>query len=262
MNKWKERHVQNFKIEELLPLAWIEPSNAFTAWRPRVPQFFIEAIGFGHGKAVTKRDQVEKRKTIEAIREIEDLPDVVHNLWARVMRRFFMMSLLCTRCATRRGASDEIQGDASRWTGEHIWYSDAILWAKGCARSPLFALNRTSKRWRSEAGEQLEHYGEGRRQRRGALCRLRSTEAKHTLGTLRSNGGWRRRHGASCRSSSKPWPTSLDTCLHSNTHAHDPESIRYHFLGIDQYLNTSSGWNLVIHKMNRLHFWDILWSIG
>ena len=34
------------------------------------------------------------------------------------------------------------------------------------------------------AGEQLEHYGEGRRWRRGTLCRLRRTkvEAKCTLG--------------------------------------------------------------------------------
>ena len=46
LNKWKERHVQNFKFEELVSLAGIEPSNAFTAWRSRVP----EAIGFGHGK--------------------------------------------------------------------------------------------------------------------------------------------------------------------------------------------------------------------
>jgi hypothetical protein len=50
LNKWKERHVQNFKFEELISLAEIEPSTAFTAWRPRVPQFFMEAIGFGHGK--------------------------------------------------------------------------------------------------------------------------------------------------------------------------------------------------------------------
>jgi hypothetical protein len=43
-------HVQNFKFEELISLARIEPSNAFTARRSMIPQFFIEAIGFGHGK--------------------------------------------------------------------------------------------------------------------------------------------------------------------------------------------------------------------
>ena len=32
-----------------------------------------------------------------------------------------------------------------------------------------------------------------------------------------------------------------NTCLHSDTHAHDPEGIGYHFVGIGQYLNTSSG---------------------
>ena len=74
---------------------------------------------------------------------------------------------------------------------------------------------------------------------------------------MRSNRGWRRHCGASCRSSSKPWPTSLDTCMHSNTHAHDPEGIGYHFPGIGQYLNTSSGWNPLTHKMNQLHFQDI-----
>ena len=42
-------------------------------------------------------------------------------------------------------------------------------------------------------------------------------------------------------SSLKPWPTSLDTCLHSYTHAHDPEGIDYHFPGVNQYLNISSG---------------------
>ena len=179
------------------------------------------------------------------------------------MRRFFRRSPLCRRCAGQRGASDEIQHDVSRWTSEHIWYSDAVLWAEGCAGSPLFALNKTSKMWRSKAEERLEHYGEGRRQRRGTLCRLRrtGTEAKRALGggrrrsVVRSNNGWRRRHRASCRSSSKPWHASLSICLHSNTHAHDPE-------GINQYLKTSSGWNQVTHKMNQLHFRDILWSIG
>ena len=47
-----------------------------------------------------------------------------------------------------------------------------------------------------------------------------------------------------------------------DTHAHDPEGIGYHFMGIGQYLNTSSGWNMVTYKMNRLHFWNIFWSIG
>ena len=69
-------------------------------------------------------------------------------------------------------------------------------------------------------------------------------EAKRALG-----GGWRRRRGGSWCSSSKSWPASLDTCLHSDTHAHDPEGIDYHFPGIGQYLNTSSGWNPVTHKM-------------
>ena len=76
-------------------------------------------------------------------------------------------------CAARQGGSGEIQRDASMWTNEQIWYFDAILWAKGCTGSPLFALNKTNKMWRSEVGEQLEHYGEGRKQRRGTLCRLR-----------------------------------------------------------------------------------------
>ena len=190
------------------------------------------------------RYQAEKRKTIEAIRRTEELPNVVHNqnadFWARVMRRFFNRSPLCRRCIIRRGASDEIQSDVSRWTSEHNWHSDGILWAEGCTGSPLFALNMTSKMYRSEAGKQLEHCGEGQRRRRRALCRLRRTEAeaKRALGggrrrsTLRSSGGWRHRRGASCRSSSKPWPASLDTCLHSDTHAHDPEGIGYHFPGI------------------------------
>ena len=141
---------------------------------------------------------------------------------------------------------------------------------EGCAGSPLFALNMTSKMWRLETGEQLEHYGEGRRRRHGALCKLRRTEveAKRALGrgrrqsTLRSNGGWMRRRRASCHSSSKPWPASLDTCLHSDTHAHDPEGIGYHFPDIGQYLNTSSSWNPVTHKMNQLHFQNIFWSIS
>ena len=55
--------------------------------------------------------------------------------------------------------------------------------------------------------------------------------------------------------------TSIPQHLH-DTHAHDPEGIGYHFLGINQYLNTSSSWNPVTHKMNQLHFRDILWSIG
>ena len=130
---------------------------------------------------------------------------------------FFRRSPLCRKCAIGRGASDEIQRDASRWTSEHILYSDIVLWAEGCAGSPLFALNMTSKMWRSEAGEQLEHYGEGRSRRRGALCRLWST--------MRSSGGWRLHRGASCHLSSKPWHASLDTCLHSVTHAHDLEGI-------------------------------------
>ena len=28
LSKWKERHVENFKFEELISLAGIEPSNA------------------------------------------------------------------------------------------------------------------------------------------------------------------------------------------------------------------------------------------
>ena len=80
--------------------------------------------------------------------------------------------------------------------------------------------------------------------------------------TMRSSGGWRRRRRASCRSSSKPWHASLDTCMHSNTHDHDPEGIGYHFMGIGQYLNTYSDWNPVTHKMNQLHLWDTLWSIN
>jgi hypothetical protein len=47
-----------------------------------------------------------------------------------------------------------------------------------------------------------------------------------------------------------------------DTHAHDPEGIGYHFLGIGQYLNTSFGSKQVTLKMNQVHFWDILWSIS
>ena len=96
-----------------------------------------------------------------------------------------------------------------------------------------------------------------------STVRLRRTEAeaKRALGrgrrgsTLRSSGGWRRRHGASCLSYSKPWPASLDTCLHLDTHAHDREGIGYHFPGIVQYLNTSSGCNLVTHKIINYISW-------
>ena len=62
-----------------------------------------------------------------------------------VMRRIFRRSPLCKMCATRRGASDKVQHDASKWTSEQIWYSDVVLWAEGSARIPLFALNRTAK---------------------------------------------------------------------------------------------------------------------
>ena len=87
-------------------------------------------------------------------------------------------------------------------------------------------------------------------------------EARIGRSTLRSNEGWRRCRGASCRSSLKPWHAFLNTWLHSYTHAHDLEGIAYHFPGIGQYLNTSSSWNPVTHEMNQLHFRDIFWSIG
>jgi hypothetical protein len=47
-----------------------------------------------------------------------------------------------------------------------------------------------------------------------------------------------------------------------DTHAHDPEGICYHFPGIGEYLNTSSRWNMVTHKMNQLHFRDIFWYMA
>ena len=50
--------------------------------------------------------------------------------------------------------------------------------------------------------------------------------------------------------------------MHSDTHAHDPEGIGYHFPIIIQYLNTSSGLNPVTDKMDQLHFRDNFWFIG